>query len=66
MKKTVTLPADYISFEPQNGYVKLYYGAKQLKNVLIMEMQDDEYFVISKRIKGYKYSKELGLEYIKE
>ena len=65
MKKTVTLSADCISFEPESGFTKLYFGENKLKNILIMELQNNEYFVKSKKIKGYRYSKELGLEYIK-
>ena len=66
MKKTVSLSANYISFAPQKGYTKLYKGKKWLKNIFIMEMQDNEYLVDSEKLQGYRYSKELGLEYIRE
>lgn len=59
MKKVVNINAKYISPNICD------YGVGRLKNILIMYMKDNEYNSNGK-VKCYRYSKEIGLEYIIE
>lgn len=57
MKKVVNINAKYIS-----PYI-CGYGGGRLKNILIMYMKDNEFYSNGK-VKCYRYSSEIGLEYI--